>query len=97
MIHNSPNDDLIPEDVPLKQEGQGKKIKVVYVGILQDYRLLLEIGSFFANNHNYEFHIGGFGKYEEFFKRLSSENDNIFSMGSFHMKKRLNWSGLVIL
>ena len=81
VIHNSPSEEFVCKGDMRNSKKEKNKIKVVYVGILQDYRLLKEIGKFFCDNHRYEFHIGGFGKYEEYFVKLAKENENIHFYG----------------
>lgn len=86
VIHNSPpkvSEDL--EKLNLNKE----KIKIAYVGILQDKRFLKELADVVKNNNNIELHIGGFGKYESLFERLHKEVDNIFYYGKLPYKKTL--------
>ena len=73
VIHNTPQLDFIPS----VHKFNSNKIKVCYVGILQDDRLLIEISKLINENKNIELHIGGFGKYENYFKELSNENKNV--------------------
>lgn len=73
VVHNSPQ---ISEKSNKRKFNQ-KKIKVCYVGILQDDRLLIEISKEIIKEKNIEFHVGGFGKYEDYFKKMSEENRNI--------------------
>lgn len=73
VIHNTP-DIKIEEN---KNDFNPNKIKVCYVGILQDDRLLKEICEKIINENSIELHIGGFGKYEEFIKDLSKKYKNI--------------------
>lgn len=73
VIHNTPEIHIQFKTKKINLE----KIKVCYVGILQDDRLLLEISELFKNNKKFELHVGGFGKYEEYFKQLSEQYDNI--------------------
>lgn len=79
IIHNTPmnydNNKVFEFDKPIS------KVKVCYVGILQDGRLLTEIGDYFSKNHNVDFYIGGFGKLESLYKKLSDENENIHFFG----------------
>lgn len=82
VIHNSPNDEMIGGvDEHEENTRRSDKPKIVYVGILQDYRLLLELGEYFSENKDCELHIGGFGKFEEYFKELDKANENIFFYG----------------
>lgn len=87
IIHNAPPRIKMISDSLLAPINA--KIKVCYVGILQDYRLLMEIPKFFINHSEYELHIGGFGKYEEFYKELSLKHDNIIYYGSLPYEETL--------
>lgn len=78
IIHNTPSIDIEPIN------HRGDIIKVCYVGILQDDRLLVEISNVLSGNEKYEFHVGGFGKYEEYFKDLSSKYKNVFFYGQMN-------------
>lgn len=83
IIHNSPDIDM--EKIAKSEsvvKSNSNKTKVVYVGVLQDDRLLKEVADVLKNEKNIELHIGGFGKYEQYFEELSKENDNIFFYGS---------------
>lgn len=55
--------------------------RVVYVGVLQNHRLLKEIGEFFREHSEYRFDVGGFGLHESFFERLDKECSNIYYHG----------------
>ena len=86
IVHNSPK---ITKEVE-KTKFNPKKIKVCYVGILQDDRLLIEISKKITKEKNIEFHIGGFGKYEDYFKKLAKENINIKFYGQMKYEDVLN-------
>lgn len=76
IIHNSPQE--LPCKGKLSKDQCLKKVyKIAYVGILQDYRLLIEISEVIVDMKNVELHIGGFGKYEDYFEQLSKKYDNI--------------------
>ncbi len=80
VIHNAPFEEQMKrERKPFRKNAD--KIAVAYVGILQDYRLLKEIGAYFEKHPEYEWHVGGFGKYREYFEDLDKKNDNIFFYG----------------
>jgi len=81
VIHNTPNIE-IKENKKIIMKNDPKKFKIVYVGILQGNRLLKEIGEEITKHNDLELHIGGFGKYEDYFKKLSEKNDNVFYYGS---------------
>ena len=89
IIHNTPMISGERRKIELKCQDIDRKIKVVYVGILQDFRLLKEITSVLKNNSQYEFHIGGFGKYEEFFRIQSKNCNNIVFHGKLSYEDTL--------
>jgi len=80
IIHNTP--DIRNVESKKIMKSNSNKIKIGYVGILQDYRLLKEIINEIKENNDYELHIGGFGKYEDFIKDSSYKYDNIFYYSS---------------
>lgn len=84
VIHNTPSA-LQLGNATFEIPNNGRT-KIVYVGILQDYRLLKEIAEAVSENLDIELHIGGFGKYESFFKDMSERFDNIVYYGrlSYH-------------
>jgi glycosyltransferase involved in cell wall biosynthesis len=77
VIHNS------PEDIPIfkKEEGENNKVKIAYVGILQEHRLLKEMVHAISSRTDVELHIGGFGKYEKYIKKVSKKYNNIIYYG----------------
>ena len=81
VIHNTPMTAQLPLCKEAKPASDAGRISVSYVGILQDYRLLPELVSFFSRRPDLEWHVGGFGKYEELFKRAAAENENIHFYG----------------
>lgn len=81
VIHNTPSIIQMPKIKLHDNNKHNSRIKVVYVGILQDFRLLIEISNYFKSNKNIEFHIGGFGKYDNYFQTLSKEYKNIYYYG----------------
>lgn len=80
VIHNTPSISNISDKKIIKSSS--KKLKVVYVGILQTDRLLLEVLEQFKLNQDIELHVGGFGIYENDFKEASSKYKNIYYYGS---------------
>lgn len=81
VIHNTPSNIQMPKIYEENSKMQSKAIKVVYVGILQDFRLLIELSNYFKINRDIELHIGGFGKYEKYFEKISYECKNIHYYG----------------
>ena len=90
VIHNSPNLEFTKSNTKLCKS-LNKKLKIVYVGILQNNRLLIEISELIGNYTNIELHIGGFGYFEDYFKSLSVKLDNIYYYG------QLNYSDVLQL
>lgn len=80
IIHNTPEIKNITNKTIIKSDN--KKIKIGYVGILQENRLILEVLNSLKGNDSYELHIGGFGAYESTIKELSNNYQNIFFYGS---------------
>ena len=88
VIHNSPSSFQLGDfDYNISNN---EKVKIVYVGILQDYRLLKEVAEAISNSKNFELHIGGFGKYETLFKKMANDYDNIFFYGRLSYEKTLS-------
>ena len=79
VIHNSPQIEKTKD-----KNVDMNKIKVCYVGILQDDRLLLEICDEIAKHKNLELHIGGFGKYEMQIADMSKKYSNIKFYGGMN-------------
>ena len=86
IIHNSPQNADIQEMYNLNKD----KIKIVYVGILQEKRYLREMADILRTLNNVELHIGGFGKLEPYFKQLASRNTNVFFYGKMQYHETLS-------
>ena len=89
VIYNTP----FIEKEKLKKniiKSNSSKIKIVYVGILQETRLLKEVGEEIVKNEDIELHIGGVGDLQKFFEELSSKYDNIFYYGRMEYEDVLN-------
>ena len=80
VIHNTPDLKFMNHKSIIKSKT--KKLKVAYVGVFQNDRLLLELLEEFKKHDEYELHIGGFGIYENQIKTASEKNNNIFYYGS---------------
>ena len=77
IIHNS------PPKVNLKDQNKfnldNAKVKIVYIGCLQQGRMINELIRICSKMNGFELHIGGFGdqKLESYIKQMSQENENI--------------------
>lgn len=80
VIHNTPEISGVQHKNMLKSKAD--KIKIVYAGILQDHRLILEILEEIKEHNEYELHIAGFGKYEREILAAYQEGENVFFYGS---------------
>lgn len=88
IIHNTPSCSQVKNT---KMNIRTKnRIRIVYVGILQDFRLLKEIGEIVSKTSSLELHIGGFGKYESYFADLDSKYDNIYFYGCLSYEQTLD-------
>lgn len=87
VIHNTPATEQIGVESFLLPETD--KVKIAYIGILQDHRLLKELAQAVAQAENIELHMGGFGKYEEFFTQMSEKHQNINFYGRLTYDKAL--------
>ncbi|WP_342436967.1 glycosyltransferase family 4 protein [Paenibacillus sp. FSL L8-0436] len=85
VIHNSPETDF--ESNPMFKENSKKRI--VYVGILSEDRLLMEIVRSIAGSDIVELHIGGFGFLEREIKEYSEKYSNIFFYGKLRYSDTL--------
>lgn len=81
IIHNSP--EVVEKNTEMKPFDE-KCVKVCYVGILQDDRLLVEVCNEVKNSKEVELHIGGFGKYETYFENMAKKYHNIKYYGSMN-------------
>lgn len=91
IIHNTPEldtHDVLKRDLRV-YDLKNNRIKIVYVGILSDGRFIREIANLVKEDMNLEFHIGGFGEYESYFKDLSIKYDNIIFHGKLPYSKTL--------
>lgn len=81
VIHNTPFQEQQQGEDALVFQSDSPKIKVAYVGILADERLLTAIGHYFSQHHEVEWHVGGFGGLKDYLEGLAKENENIFFYG----------------
>lgn len=81
VIHNTPSSEQMNADSGLKFQSDSDRVKIVYVGILEDERLLTGIGNVVSRHKDVELHLAGFGVLEPLYLKLSKEFDNIFYYG----------------
>lgn len=81
VIHNTPSCEQMSEDSGLKFQSSSQRVKLAYVGILSDERLLTGIGNCIKRHRDVELHIAGFGILEPLFVSLSNDFDNIYYYG----------------
>lgn len=87
IIHNSPNE--IKEENYSNERYKVKKndkIKICYVGIIDENRPIILLARVISKIKDIEFHCGGFGKEEEIMKKLANENENIYFYGKMSYK-----------
>lgn len=80
VIHNTPINDRSFETCDLKISSSSR-LKIVYVGIFAEGRMLEEMCEIVSHNKDLELHIGGFGILDELIKQYAEKNDNIFYYG----------------
>lgn len=79
VIHNTPAEQQTSfAKIDLYKSG---KVKIVYIGMLQDYRLLKEVVEAVGESNQLELHIGGFGKYESDMMNAAEKYENIHFYG----------------
>lgn len=86
IIHNSPDEVEFFE----KTCSTGKdKMKIGYVGILNDGRMIPEMLEVVSEHEMFELHIAGFGKFENLVKKYSNEKNNIIFYGKIPYNQTL--------
>lgn len=86
IVHNSPSLSLINKDF---LDLNKNKVKIAYVGILSEGRLLKELANVIINNSDLELHVGGFGKLESYFEELSLKYKNIIYYGKLEYSRTI--------
>ena len=86
VIYNSPE---IPNDLRNKNVFDSKVLKICYVGIFSNNRLLSEICDEVSKNQNIHLYIGGFGVLEEKISSFAKNFENITFMGAMQYQKVL--------
>lgn len=65
------------------------KVKIVYVGILDEGRLIKETAEIVKSNLDYEYHVAGFGRLAPLLEEMSMKYNNIFFYGKIPHKQAL--------
>ncbi|MCM3756320.1 glycosyltransferase family 4 protein [Sporosarcina aquimarina] len=86
VIHNTPAEQGVNFR---KLNLNPNRTKLVYVGILGKGRFIREIVEIVKRNPQYEFHVGGFGEYEQYLEEVAKECDNIFFYGKLPYHRTL--------
>ena len=82
IIHNTPIETKTFDNANRVCKSDSNRMKIVYVGIFGDGRLLQELSNVVTKRNDCELHIGGFGaSMEDYFEELSHTNNNIFYYG----------------
>ena len=87
VIHNSPP---VYNKVKSTIGGADGRVRLCYVGILQDYRLIDEMLQVVSENNNIELHIGGFGKLEQTVIQYAEHYENIKYYGKLSYDQTLD-------
>lgn len=87
VIYNSPCDNFSSEKFPL--QSKNKKIRISYVGIFSNGRLLKEMLEFVSKHDQIELHIAGFGCLENEVFEAAKKYSNIFYYGKIQYYQTL--------
>lgn len=90
VIHNTPFREQLQTKSELIFKSNTDKVKIAYVGILADERLLSAIGRVISRHNDIELHIAGFGTLEPLFLNLSGKYNNIFYYGRIPYSQALD-------
>ena len=79
VIHNSPRSEL--KLIEVEHDTSHDHMRIAYIGILNDGRLIPELLEIVSRHSEFELHIAGFGKYEDLCADFAGSNDNITYYG----------------
>lgn len=88
VIHNTPKAQLKAKD-KISIGNKSEKIKIAYVGVLIEGRMIKELIDIVINDERLELHIGGFGPLEEYIFNKVKCNKNIFYYGKLEYEDTL--------
>lgn len=90
VIHNTPVEIKDLDSVSRVCKSDSNRMKIVYVGIFGEGRLLKELSHAVIHRSDCELHVGGFGVgMEAYFEELSKSYNNIFYYGKLQYKDTL--------
>lgn len=89
ILHNTPSSNLVTANEKRIKLNENK-IKVVYIGILGEGRMILEIAKIINKRDDCELHIAGFGPLEHSMKLLSEESDSIIYYGKLSYEQAID-------
>ena len=91
IIYNTPNIEQISKKKVIIEENDNCRLKLCYVGVLSNVRLLKEIIDEIENHQDVELHIGGIGPLSEEVAKKAQELNNVYYYG------RMNYHDVLAL
>lgn len=88
VVHNSPKKQKL-DKFNLEMRDKEKRIKIVYVGILAEDRLLKELIDLMTEMKDFELHLGGFGSLEGYIREIVDKEPNIHFYGRLSYNETL--------
>lgn len=88
VLHNTP--DIENVDSTMMKLPSSSKLRLAYVGNLDETRYIIELASIVERHPEWELHIGGGGAIEKQIKQISSNYDNIFYYGRLSYEQTLS-------
>lgn len=88
IIHNTPDDALLPE-IQMQEPADDNRLKLVFVGTLGKDRFLEEVFQIVFQREDIELHIGGFGELESFVRKAAEQCERIHFYGKLSYPQTL--------
>jgi glycosyltransferase involved in cell wall biosynthesis len=93
IIHNTPiESEIFKDSKNIFDENKNGRLKIVYVGILQEHRFLKEMSDVVIKKPEIDLFIGGFGALSSYFYDLSEKHKNIHFFGRVDYERSLQLS-----
>jgi glycosyltransferase involved in cell wall biosynthesis len=94
VIYNVPDVSLVEsvrafERSEIKEENLKRRLRIGYVGVLQEGRMLMELLDLVGKSDDFELFIAGFGLLEDIVKKSSQEYPNIHFFGKVSYEEAL--------